>query len=85
MKYNPNIDKRRSIRLKGYDDSQAGLYFITICVQNRDVFTRQNNRWENEIKQWSTTNGWHCRNVFQIANCMDTSSEQNRLLANSQL
>lgn len=34
-KYNPNIHHRRSIRLKGYDYSQAGLYFITICVQNR--------------------------------------------------
>jgi len=27
--------QRRSIRLKGYDYSQAGLYFITICCQNR--------------------------------------------------
>ena len=35
MPYNPNIHNRRSIRLKGYDYSQAGLYFITICVQNR--------------------------------------------------
>ena len=26
---------RRSIRLKGYDYSQAGMYFITICVQDR--------------------------------------------------
>ena len=34
-KYNPNIHQRRSIRLKGYDYSQAGLYFITICVKNR--------------------------------------------------
>ena len=34
-KYNPNIHHRRSIRLKGYDYSQAGLYFITICVKNR--------------------------------------------------
>jgi putative transposase len=35
MPYNPNIHHRRSIRLKGYDYSQAGLYFITICVQDR--------------------------------------------------
>ena len=35
-KYNPNIHNRRSIRLKGYDYSQAGLYFITACVQNRE-------------------------------------------------
>ncbi len=34
-KYNPNIHHRRSIRLKGYDYSQAGLYFITICINNR--------------------------------------------------
>jgi putative transposase len=36
MKYNPQIHHRRSIRLKGYDYSQAGLYFITICVKNRE-------------------------------------------------
>jgi len=34
-KYNPNIHHRRSIRLKGYDYSQAALYFITICCNDR--------------------------------------------------
>ena len=34
-KFNPAIHHRRSIRLKGYDYSQNGLYFITICCQNR--------------------------------------------------
>ncbi|MTK53241.1 transposase [Paludibacter sp.] len=34
-RYNPEIHHRRSIRLKGCDYSQAGLYFITICVQDR--------------------------------------------------
>ena len=33
--YNPNIHHRRSIRLKGYDYSQQGLYFVTVCVQGR--------------------------------------------------
>jgi REP element-mobilizing transposase RayT len=33
--FNPLIHHRRSIRLKGYDYSQAGLYFITICCQDR--------------------------------------------------
>ena len=32
--YNPDIYHRHSIRLKGYDYSQEGLYFITICTQN---------------------------------------------------
>ena len=35
QRYNPHIHHRRSIRLKGYDYTQAGLYFITICCQNR--------------------------------------------------
>ena len=34
-KNNPHYHQRKSIRLKGYDYSKAGLYFITICVQNR--------------------------------------------------
>ena len=35
MPYDPLRHHRRSIRLKGYDYSQAGAYFITICTQNR--------------------------------------------------
>jgi REP element-mobilizing transposase RayT len=36
MIYNPDKHHRRSIRLKEYDYSQAGAYFVTICAQNRD-------------------------------------------------
>ncbi|TCN65405.1 transposase [Acetobacteroides hydrogenigenes] len=35
MNYNPNIHHRQSIRLKGYDYSQAGLYFVTLCLYGR--------------------------------------------------
>lgn len=28
--------RRRSIRLSGYDYSQNGAYFITICTQNKE-------------------------------------------------
>jgi putative transposase len=35
MRYNPAIHHRRSIRLKGYDYTRAGAYFITICTQDR--------------------------------------------------
>lgn len=35
MKYNPVIHNRRSVRLKGYDYSLQGAYFITICCNNR--------------------------------------------------
>ena len=33
--YDPNRHHRRSIRLRGYDYSRPGAYFITICTQNR--------------------------------------------------
>ena len=34
--YNPDIHHRHSIRLKGYDYASEGLYFVTMCVQNRE-------------------------------------------------
>jgi hypothetical protein len=36
MIYNSDTHHRHSIRLKDYDYSQAGAYFITICAQNRE-------------------------------------------------
>ena len=33
---NPEIHYRKSIRLKGYDYSKNGIYFITICTNNRE-------------------------------------------------
>ena len=35
-KYNPKIHHRRSIRFKGYDYSQKGLYFVTLCIKDRE-------------------------------------------------
>jgi putative transposase len=35
MPYDPNIHHRRSIRLKNYDYSQPGAYFVTICTEGR--------------------------------------------------
>jgi REP element-mobilizing transposase RayT len=35
---NPHRQHRRSIRLKDYDYSQQGAYFIKICTQNRECF-----------------------------------------------
>lgn len=36
MRYNSEIHHRYSIRLKGYDYSQAGAYFVTVCIKNRE-------------------------------------------------
>lgn len=35
MNYNPDIHHRRFIRLRGYDYSQQGAYFVTICTKDR--------------------------------------------------
>jgi REP element-mobilizing transposase RayT len=36
MAFNPDIHHRRSIRLKGYDYSREGAYFVTVCTKDRD-------------------------------------------------
>ncbi len=36
MKFDPKIHHRRSIRLQGYDYSQAGAYFVTITTHGRE-------------------------------------------------
>jgi putative transposase len=35
MKFNREIHRRRSIRLRGYDYSKDGFYFITLCTRER--------------------------------------------------
>jgi putative transposase len=34
--YNPEIYRRRSIRLRGYDYSSSGAYFVTVCIKNKE-------------------------------------------------
>ncbi|MDH4162524.1 MAG: transposase [Nitrospirota bacterium] len=36
MPFNPDIHHRKSIRLKDYDYSQRGAYFVTVCTWNRE-------------------------------------------------
>ncbi len=35
-RFDPNKHHRRSIRLRGYDYSRAGAYFVTIVTQERE-------------------------------------------------
>lgn len=61
MQYNSDIHHRRSIRLKGYDYSQAGAYFVTICTQSRECLfgdvieseMRANNVGRMILKWWT--------------------------------
>jgi REP element-mobilizing transposase RayT len=34
-RFDPDTHHRRSIRLRGYNYAQAGLYFVTVCAQGR--------------------------------------------------
>jgi len=60
-RYDPDIHHRHSIRLKGYDYSREGAYFVTLCVQNReclfgDVVDREmcvNDAGEMVMKTWA--------------------------------
>jgi REP element-mobilizing transposase RayT len=45
-KFDPNKHHRKSIRLQGYDYSQAGAYFVTIVTHQRDCLF---GKIENEI------------------------------------
>lgn len=36
VKFNPDIHHRQSIRLRGYNYSTVGFYFVTICLQGRE-------------------------------------------------
>jgi putative transposase len=38
MRFDPGKHHRRSIRLKQYDYTQTGAYFVTACTQNRECF-----------------------------------------------
>ena len=38
MRYDPEKHHRRSLRLKGYDYSRPGAYFVTMCLQGREPF-----------------------------------------------
>ena len=49
----PKIYNRRSIRLKEYDYSQCGAYFITVCTKNRECYFRNNSVKEMIQKWWA--------------------------------
>lgn len=56
------ISQRKNIRLKGYDYSKEGLYFITICIKNRECIL-------SEIKK---CRGVHCTSFLtNIGNLVD--------------
>ncbi|WP_420645211.1 transposase [Candidatus Leptofilum sp.] len=51
--YDPNKHHRHSIRLKGWDYSSVGLYFVTICTHNRQ------NLFDDPRLREIATNAWN--------------------------
>ena len=70
----PNLPNRRSIRLKNYDYSAAGLYFITLCTINREHIFGQIINGEMHYNAFGTiaTEEWaktpEIRKIFPLAN-----------------
>ena len=61
MGYDPERHHRQSIRLKGYDYSRSGYYFVTICAQDRkklfgeinDAIVRLNEAGQMVEQEWN--------------------------------
>jgi REP element-mobilizing transposase RayT len=58
-KYDPHFHRRHSMRLQGYDYSQAGMYFVTIVTQGRACLfgeiadgTMRLNRYGDIVQKW---------------------------------
>jgi putative transposase len=52
VKFNPEIHHRRSIRLKEYDYSKNGAYFVTICSWNRELIFGENIAGNIHLNDW---------------------------------
>jgi len=61
VKYDPDIHHRQSIRLKNYDYSQAGAYFVTICTQNKECLFGEIEVGKMSLNEYGqiTTKCWH--------------------------
>ena len=52
MMYHPDKHHRKSIRLNGYDYSNNGAYFVTICTNNRDIIFGHINDGKMELNNY---------------------------------
>ena len=50
----PILPQRRSIRLRGYDYSQAGAYFVTICAHDKKCLFGEVRDGEMGLNEWGT-------------------------------
>ena len=72
MQYKKDIHKRKSIRLKWYDYTQNGLYFITIWVNGKINLFWEIQDWENILNTWLIL---ECNLVFNYINLLLLSKD----------
>ncbi|TMG03749.1 MAG: transposase [Chloroflexi bacterium] len=53
MAYTPDVHHRRSIRLKGFDYSLSGVYFLTICTYDRESVLVPDTLKQTLLAEWS--------------------------------
>lgn len=53
--FNPDKQQRHAIRLRGYDDSQTGQYFITLCTDDRPCIFGES---KDGVMILNDTGGW---------------------------
>lgn len=59
MKYDPEKHHRRSIRLRGYDYTQNGAYFVTICTWQRQHLFGEIVSGTMQINELGSIGEWH--------------------------
>ena len=72
--YNPNIHHRHSIRLKDFDYATPGLYFVTICSQNREMLfgiIRAGRLFLNEAGRMVERWYWETESKYSTVRCRE--------------
>lgn len=64
-KYNPEKHHRRSIRLKGYDYTQPGSYFITICTWQRHCLFGEITHGQMQLNRYGRIVQKHWQNLIR--------------------
>jgi len=52
MRYNPEIHHRRSIRLKNFDYTATGAYFVTVCAFDRECLFGEISNGEMKLNEF---------------------------------
>lgn len=63
MRYDPQKHNRKSIRLKGYDYTNPGAYFVTLCIKNRECLLGEIRNREMILNDFGNIIAYHWKNI----------------------